>query len=226
MKSIDELLDMPMYLLDFESQFSDLLDFVEFSENNLEWQRRSHIQSLDREAKKHNYESATYYGELQGIEYRFNVILPRKIRYSSVVAFATSVEWVALFLNTHKTGDLRKKENRVNESIHILREMACQVDSLSNNKLSGKIKKLEDIIKIRNCIAHGGGIVVGYKYQDDIENIINKTHGFSISNEYFVDNAIEISSGTLEIIIKETQDWLVEFVEECRKNGLIELKNA
>jgi len=218
--SIDEFLDMPIYLVDFESQFSDLLDFVEFSENNLEWQRRSHIQSLDREAKKKDYDSAEYFSELQGIEYRFDVILPRKIRYSSVVAFATSVEWIAAFINAHKTWELSKRENGVNESIHTIRELAHQAESATSVCLN--INTLEEIIKIRNCITHGGGIVVGYKYEEEIKNIINGLQGFSISNEYFIDNAIDISGGAIEGLIKETQGWLIGFVEECRLKGLIE----
>lgn len=223
MDYFDEILNKPMYLFDFESQFTDLLDFIEFSEGNLEWQRRSHVQSLGRQAKKHNYDSNDYYAELQGIEYRFDINLPRKIRSSSIIAFATSIEWVAAFIDSHKTYAIKKEGKASNKSIHIIRKSILKLKKVLDKTINNNIDILEDIIKIRNCIAHNDGIVNGYRFQSDIEAIINRVKGFSISNEFFIDGSINIQKGAIEPIIKETQEWLLVFIEQCRNNGLIKL---
>jgi hypothetical protein len=72
---MESLENKPLYLWDFYFQFADLLDFLEFSEGNVEWQRRSHIQVLKRQAELKKYGSDEFYAELQNIEGRFDISL-------------------------------------------------------------------------------------------------------------------------------------------------------
>src|SRR5262245_652800 len=110
------LRNKPIYLWDFYFQFSDLLDFLEFSERNLDWQRMSHVQSLNRRAELQKYEADEYYSNLDNINYRFNVCLSRNIRYAAVIALATAVERVATFLCTRTASKLPPEGKEVNKS--------------------------------------------------------------------------------------------------------------
>ena len=137
----------PLYLWDFEFIFSDLLDFIKFSERNIDWQRQSHLQSHDKKATIKTEESG-YYAELQNIEGRF-YYLSLNTRYSAVIALATSIEWIAKYLKQRITKELPKKPNGKNKSIHVLHTLL----EWSNSKYEHNLNSLETIVKIRNCIA-------------------------------------------------------------------------
>src|SRR5215813_2176678 len=209
----------PLYLWDFYLQFSDLLDFLNFSERNLDWQRMSHVQSLNRRAELQKYGPDEYYSELNNIEYRFNVCLSRNIRYASVIALATAVERVATFLCTRTASKLLPESKEVNTSIHVLRTLF----KMAGSNLSENLDTLEKIVKIRNCIAHAMGSVKDYKYGEEIRNLVSTLAGFRISNEDYIEEAIHLNKGAIEAIIQDTRKWIVEFIEECRKKNLITL---
>jgi hypothetical protein len=208
-----------LYLWDFAFQFSDLLEFIEFSERNLEWQRRSHVQSLDRKAKLQKYEPSEYYSERENIEGRFDINLSRSIRYSAIIALATSVEWVAKFLEKRLTSKLPPKPKGANESIHILRTLF----RLADCDLVHNLETLEKIIKIRNCIAHAMGSVENYEHGEEIAGIVRTLKGFGISDKHFINGTIDIEKGAVEAIIQETQVWILDFIEECRQKSLINI---
>jgi hypothetical protein len=46
-----KLLDVPAYALDQLALFSGLLDFLEFSEHNIEWQKREALFQLKKDEK-------------------------------------------------------------------------------------------------------------------------------------------------------------------------------
>jgi len=208
-----------MYLWDFEFQFSDLLDFMEFSERNLEWQRRSHVQSLERKAKLKKYEADEYHSELDNIEYRFNMSLARNIRYSAVITFATSIEWIAKFMKKQSTSELAPTPNGSNESIHILRSFF----ELAGCNREHNLETLAKVIKIRNCITHAMGSVQDYKHGDEIAEIIQTLKGFRISDSHFIERVIDIDQGAIEAIIRETRGWIVDFIDECKQKNLIHM---
>src|SRR5262245_34473788 len=170
------LRNKPIYLWDFEFQFSDLLDFLEFSERNVEWQRMSHVQSLNRRAELQRYGPDEYHSEVDNTNYRFNVCLSTNIRYAAVIALATTVEWIATFLQTRMASKLPPKAKNVNISIHVLRTLF----RTGRCNLPENLDTLEKIIKIRNCIAHAMGSVKDYKHGKGIRSIVSTLPGFRI----------------------------------------------
>lgn len=209
----------PIYLWDFAFIFSDLLDFIKFSERNIDWQRQSHIQSLDRQTKLKTNESG-YFAELENIKGRFDIYLSRSIRYSAVIALTASIEWIAKYLEQHVTKDLPKKPKRKNESIHILHTLF----KWSNFKCEHNLDSLENIIKIRNCIVHAMGSVKYYEHGNELKDNIKTMNGFSISDSHFIEKVIDIDKGIVEAIIEETQTWIIDFIERCRQKNLIKIE--
>src|SRR5689334_8234085 len=48
---LTDLLDQPIWAIDFQAMLGDVQDFLEFSEANIDWQYRSELQRIEREAK-------------------------------------------------------------------------------------------------------------------------------------------------------------------------------
>jgi len=211
------LKNKPLYLWDFYFIFSDILTFIEFSERNIDWQRRSHELILERKAKIKKYTRDDYWTEMHNIEYRFEVLLARSIRYSAVIALATSIEWIANFLKKRSGVSLEPKLKKITESIHILQ----QFYKLVGRKLRHNLETLEKIFYVRNCIAHTNGSIEKYKHRDDILAIMKSLKGFGVSDQHYLGEVIDIDKGAIETIIKETESWIIDFVEECRKKNLI-----
>lgn len=204
-------------LWDFEFQFADLLDFLSFSENNIEFQRRSNLRKLDKEASYKKIDCAEYAAELQNIEGRFDIYLARSIRFAAIISLATTVEWIASFLKDHAYISIPDCPKGSNKSIHILKTLLERVKYQGFHNL----ENLEKIIKIRNCIAHSMGSVKSYKYGKEIEGFLESLNGFSIADNHFIDGVINIERGAIESIIMETQSWATNFIEECRQKSII-----
>ena len=205
---MESLEDKPLYLWDFYFQFSDLLDFLEFSENNIELQRNEHVQILNKNAKSRGYDSGEYHAELQNIEHRFDFNLSRSVKYSAIISLVTTIEWISKFVNevVFKEGALEKvkrpkKGSGKNWYIEILKEFIVRCDFNKPTNLD----KLEKVIKIRNFITHAMGSVKDDRFEAEIKEIINTFEGFSLSDSHFLEEVICINKGTLESIISETQ---------------------
>lgn len=214
----------PLYLWDFHCLFYDLLDFLEFSESNIEWQRRSHIHRLDRQYRGKDHPADEYFAERDNIEGRFDITLAKKIRYSAVISLVMIIEWAAKFLEKYSTKKLPKAPKGVNKSIHILQTFYKWADS----SLKHNLDELEKVIQIRNCITHGGGILEDCEFGDEISENVKTLDGFEISEiDPIVDTeTIWIDKGVIEKIIKETEAWITDFIEECRRKNLIKISDT
>jgi len=216
---IKELLNKPMFIFDMETQFSDLLDFIEFSEHNIEWQKRGQLQQLKRESKRLNLDVDEYFTKLQYIEYRYDINLVRKVRYGALIALVTSIQWITDSVKNRLTWEIKDKPKQVNHSVHIISEILNRYgDSVNHN-----LHKIEDVIKIRNCIAHSGGIVDGYKYQTEIEYIVSNMDGFSIPIDGIPSDVIDIEKGCIGNIAIETKAWLIPLIDDCITKDIINL---
>ena len=211
--------NIPYDLWDFEFQFADLLDFLEFSENNIEYHRKIQVQNLNRIAKLKNIEHGEYSAELRNIEGRFDIYLSRSIRYSVLISFAASVEWISHFLKNHATEEVPNCPARLNKSIHILNTLIDRAEFSHRHNLN----TLEKIIKIRNCMVHSMGSVKNYQFGEEVKSLIETLSGFSISDSLFIEEIINIDKGAIVPIINETQAWITNFIEECRQKGIIEI---
>ena len=217
MASLDQI---PYDLWDFEFQFTDLLDFLEFSESNIEFQRKTKIQNLQRMAKQKNLEYAEYAAELQNIEGRYDISLARNLRYSVLISLASTVEWISEFLNSHVAEEIpdNLRPRCQNKSIYRLNTLILRANCEHHN-----LDTLEKIIKIRNCLIHSLGSVKYYEHREEIKNIISTLNGFNISDSHFIEEVIEIDKGAIEQIISETQSWVTGFIDECRQKAIINM---
>lgn len=211
-------LDTPICILEVQQQFDDLLEFVEFSETNIEWQKRSHIQTLDRKAQKLRYESPEYFNELQEIEYRFDIILSRKVRYSALLSLITTIEWVARFFASNVARSLEPKQKRLNESFCIYKQIAERT-SFKNSDIF--LSTIDSLIKVRNCIAHSGGIITDYKYSDEIRSIAQKLEGISIGTGGVSDDFIIIERDSVELLGKQLSTWISSLMEMSFKKSIM-----
>lgn len=211
--------NIPYDLWDFEFQFADLLDFLKFSENNIEYQRKIQVQNLKRIAKLKNIDSGEYSAELRNIEGRFDISLAMSIRYSVLISLAASVEWISNFLKNHVTEDIPNCPSELNKSIHILKTLIDRAEFSHSHNLD----TLEKIIKIRNCIVHSMGSVKNYLHGQDVKSLIQTLNGFSISDSHYIEEIINIDKGAIEPIINGTQAWITNFIEECRQKSIIEM---
>src|SRR5438105_4090474 len=118
-----KFLNQPHYATDFSDSISGVLDFLDFSERNIDWQLRSERGSLQREKETGSMSIEYYDNVCESIEQRFTVSLPIRIRYSALVALATAVDWSVEFLTKNKRVDLRipKTSGRTNRGLHVLR---------------------------------------------------------------------------------------------------------
>ena len=101
---LDRLMNEPIYAFDFQFMIGDVQDYLDFSENNIEWQYRSELQSIRRRAEAGDFEGTPhgYREHLEtNAEHRFKVSLPLRIRYGALLALATAVEWSVTYLAQH-----------------------------------------------------------------------------------------------------------------------------
>src|SRR5215510_12888485 len=54
-----------------------------------------------------------------------------------------------------------------------------------------------------------------YWYGEEIRSLVPTLTGFRISNEDYIEEAIDVNKGAVEAIIHDTRKWIVEFIEEC-----------
>ena len=98
----ERFLDLTIYSWDVTTLLHGIVDYLEFSERNLVWQRRREVVRATEEAKVLDIgpENARYLAQAQddlieGAKYRFDLSLSQNIRYSSLTSYVTAVEWCA-----------------------------------------------------------------------------------------------------------------------------------
>src|SRR5712691_1183928 len=119
---LDRLFEQTIYSWDTTTMMSGVIDFLEFSECDLSWQRRREMRKAKREGDAAEFEpddqhlAAQYRHQLiEGVEYWFDVSLSQRVRYAGLVAFVTSLEWCSKGLAkqfTRKPPKVPNKENR------------------------------------------------------------------------------------------------------------------
>ena len=53
--NLDRLLDEPIYAFDFQYMIGDVQGYLDFSENNIEWQYRTELQAISRRAETEDF---------------------------------------------------------------------------------------------------------------------------------------------------------------------------
>ena len=216
--NINQFLDTTIDAMDFQSMISDVNDFLEFSEQNIDWQHRRELQSIT--LRTDLKDDPDYCDSLeQSADHRFKVSLLLRIRYSALLSFVTSVEWSVTFLNQSAVTPIPAKKNGVNHTVKILHEFSNRV-ALNSMEI---VANYEALVKLRNCIAHYGGVLHGYPYKDDLPNAVARIRGITIERWHFFGDQICIARGALEDPIQSTAKLVLELHKQMREQGMLKL---
>jgi hypothetical protein len=212
--NIDSILDMPIDAMDFLLMIGDVKDFLTFSEENIGWQHRRELQTL---SLRHDLrDEAEYRDHLEeSANHRFQVSLPLKVRYSALLSFVTSVEWSVAYLNRSLKIPFTPKKKGINETVEILGGMTSLVSVTSDDVIAD----YDALVKLRNCIAHTGGIVDSYKHKEDIRCAAERIEGITIESRHFFGPQIYIAGRALDAPIERTLAFVISLHKELCEKG-------
>jgi len=162
---LQKFLDTPIYSLNQEALFSNVLSFLEFSERNIEWQKQVALLKAKKEAEDWDLEEPdrqSFYNHLRDTAlFRFEVMLPMQTRYSALASLVGTIEWSMRFLQRRASFTVPKASDKQPEVIHLLNVFSKK----SEFQCTDDISRLELLIQVRNCILHNSGFIEGYKYE-------------------------------------------------------------
>ena len=128
----EAFLNQPIYAWDTLTLLGDIEDFIDFSEANIEWQLKRELRRLKTEHAEviidDPYTDAQYKDQqIEGTEYRFNVSLAQRVRYSALTALITSVEWSILVLRRRAQFTIPDKPEKLSEAVHLISVFTSKV---------------------------------------------------------------------------------------------------
>lgn len=217
---LDHLMNQPIYAFDFQFMIGDVQDYLDFSENNIEWQYRSELQSIRRRAEAGDFEGAPhgYREHLEtNAEHRFKVSLPLRIRYGALLALATAVEWSVAYLAQHLVEPVGKEPNGKNKTIYTLEVL----NERTGLRRDDPINDFEALVWVRNCIAHSAGLERDYKYRDRLPEAIQRLNGLSLANWHFFGSHVVIEKRALDKYIQEMKNLVVDLHKAAHDKKII-----
>ena len=86
---LEAFLDKTFFALDTLSMLSDIEDFIDFSEGNIDWQKRRELNRVELACAADEFddphEAAQYHVQtIDGVRYRFEVCLAQRVRYAAL----------------------------------------------------------------------------------------------------------------------------------------------
>jgi hypothetical protein len=220
--NLSALLDHTFFGLDIFSMLNDVEDFIEFSECRIKKQQHREFLRAERECDCTTFSSAQEEGQyriqiLDGVKFHFETCLTQRVRYATLVALITTIDWVLLSLKKRTSFRFPKTPTGKNESIHIL----SIFNTKANLHLENEISSLENLIHIRNCIVHAAGLLSSYKHEIKLRQTLKALPGVKVSDLNFLGDSIEIEDGFLEEVIKNTRSWLIPVEKRIIEQGLL-----
>jgi hypothetical protein len=221
-EQIDRLLNEPIYSWDVSSLLAGIVDFLEFSEGNITWQREREVRRAKQEAEGLEFEPQDAHllpqareQIIESAELRFDIGLSQSVRYAGLVTYVTAIEWCAKLFASRLFASLPRKPNRKNEAVHVLEYLNNKVA----HRLTREVDVLRQIVFIRNCTVHAAGLVKGDKHETEIRQAVAAVPGFGLSTAGFMGETIHITGGTIERLAREALVWVPSLDNECSNNG-------
>lgn len=212
---LDRLMNEPIYAFDFQFMIGDVQDCLDFSENNIEWQYRTELQSIRRRAETEGFPPG-YQEHLEAnAEHRFKISLPLRIRYGAIMALATAVEWSVTYLAQRAVEPIGEKPNGKNETVYAL-EILNERTGLKRNE---SIKDFEALVWVRNCVAHSAGLERDYKHRNQLSGAIERLKGFSLASWHFFGSHVAIEKGALDTYVGEMKRLIVDLHKVAQEQG-------
>ncbi len=205
--NLDRLMNEPIYAFDFQFMIGDVQDYLDFSENNIEWQYGTELQTIRRRAETQDL-SPEYREHLEtNAEHRFKVSLPLRIRYGALLALVTAVEWSVKLLVQSGTKAIKKPKNSSkNETVYALEIL----NECAGLKYDDAIKDFEVLVWVRNCIAHSAGLERDYEHREELPAALQRLNGITLKNWHFLGCHVAIEKGALDAYIEEMKRLVVD----------------
>jgi hypothetical protein len=224
---LQKLLDTPIDVLDQLSIFSDVMQFMEFSEQNMEWMKRVELQRVEREMKHVSTKELENWHSLlthkrDSVLFRFDVALPMRVRYASLTSLIATIEWSIAILARKATFNLTKTPKGKNEAAHLISIFAnrCGLN------LRQQLAEFEFLTWVRNSISHNSGVLEGYKFEQSIRAHISQYEpDFVISNWHFIGDTVEIKREAIERRIISWREIIRDLYRLSAEKRLINFKD-
>lgn len=213
-----KFLDTPIYAFDFQTMIGDVKDFLEFSENNIDWQYQREIHAVSQRQDREEYPSGYREQLEQNTQHRFLVSLALRVRYAGLLAFTTSTEWSIKLLNMGALRPVVIKQDGTNSTVQVMRELSARTDQVCESTIAD----YQALVNVRNCIAHSGGLLETYKFKDTLPADIARLPGFSLANWNFLGNQVCIERRALEPHIDNMNELVVRLHRSMHEGGLLQ----
>ena len=214
----ERFVNTTIYAFDFQFMIGDVKDFLDFSENNIDWQHHRELQAIAHQRDLDEY-PIDYREHLEeNANHRFLVSLPLRIRYAAVLALTTSVEWSVRYLNMMAFVAVPEKRDRTNQTVRVLRELSARTHLASNST----IDDYEAVVNVRNCIAHSAGLLETYQFKDTLPGSVARLKGFSLANWQFFGDQVCIERGALDQYIYQMGKLVVDLHRSMHEKGLMQ----
>lgn len=76
------------------------------------------------------------------------------------------------------------------------------------------ITVFEDLLQVRNCIAHSAGLIRDDKHSEKISASVGKLGGFSLEKRYFLGTHVCIRRGALNPYVERMKQFVIE-LHDC-----------
>ena len=224
-EEIDRLLSQPIYTWDTSTMLNGVVDYLEFSEENLSWQRKREIKIATSEGdsavfdEKHQHLASSYRGQIiESAEYRFDVTLSQSVRYGGLSAFITTIELCAATFEKSFLSKCPKTSKGENKHVNLLSVLNVK----TNAGYEKEIMDIRRLVHVRHCVAHAAGLVDKYKYKDQLITDIEELNGFSIWNDNYLGTSVHIDKGAIERYAEQATMWIPNLHELSVKSGILE----
>lgn len=227
-EELDRLLSQPMYTWDISTMLSGVVDYLEFSEENLSWQKRREIKYAKEEGDSAIFEekdahlAPSYRSQLiEAVEYRFDVTLSQTVRYGGLTAFITTIELCAETFYKSLAKRYTKAPKGENKHVYLLAKLITDCGASYNNE----IDDIKNLVYVRNCIVHAAGLLDRYQYKDQIFAIVETLDGFSVWSDNYLGASVHIEKGAIEKYAERATLWVPNLYEICVNEKLLKLSH-
>lgn len=204
--NLQEFLDRPNYAIDFRVMIGDVVDFLDFSERNIESQYQLELQAIPAKVAPED----RWIGLAEHLEdsakFRFEVALPLRLRYAVVIALVTSIEWSIRLLVTKLDVNIPSEPRSESRTIREIREL----QAVAGMKGEEEIRIARDLVQIRNCIAHSAGLIRHDKRSEDIRSSVDRLDGISLEKMHFLGEHVYIEKGALHPYAEKLKQFVVD----------------
>lgn len=221
---MEAFLKQNFYGLNTLTMLGDVEVFIAFSEDRIDRQKAEELRRTTQECDALEFDDphfAAQYREqkLEGVEYRFEVILRQKSRYAALTMFITTIEWALLALKKQASFEFPKKNksDKTNEMVHVLRVF----NEKASLGLEQQVWSLECLVHVRNCIVHAAGLLGLYTYKTELRIGLESVSGIKVSSINFLGESIEVEHSFLKDVVDNAKLWLPKLQQSVSEQGLL-----